>query len=353
MAHPTDSRSTYRARAVRWGYIWALWSAVLWGAWYVPGTAVWHEKPFAHLPNDQTQTLLLAAAVITALNAIAVLLFLFIWLIVLGKFADYFRTMVRTRISKWLFAAAIFGGPMAIFGSYLAIRYVGSIFSAVAGLLFPIVGAALARLWYREQITPRAAIGILIIVTGGLSIYAPGLLGELHGNAGHSSWLGYLGGAMAAFGWGTEGAVAGRVLDVTDPDCGMTIRFTAETLYWTLLILPGFWLFTNEPVGSFLLSSMNVQTIKWVLVGGMSFAYCYVSSWKSFPLIGVGRGQAVANLYGVFAVAFISVFTLTLPRWYFLLGLGLVVAGGTLMYTENSNRLDTVRAAPATSPRQT
>ena len=42
-------------------------------------------------------------------------------------------------------------------------------------------------------------------------------------------------------------SLAGKALDVTDPDIGLTIRFTAESLYWVVLIVPiasiflGYW----------------------------------------------------------------------------------------------------------------
>ncbi|MGO4811967.1 EamA family transporter [Cupriavidus sp. 2MCAB6] len=341
-----QAKVAFRARSIRWGFIWALWCAVLWGAWYVPGAAVWKEAPFATMDMANPRQFLTAAAVITTFNAFSVLLFLFLWLIVLGKFQDFGRTLVRVRrISKWYFAAAIFGGPMAIFGSFLAMGYVGAVFAAIAGLLYPIIGASIARIWYNEKITMRAALGILVIVGGGIAIYAPGILGELSGaSTRHTSWLGYLGGAMAAIGWGVEGALAGRALDVTDPDCGITVRFTAESIYWLCLVLPALALFGDVDVIHLIIQTWNLKAITWLLLAGITFGFCYVSWYKSFPLIGVGRGQAIAALYGAFAVVFLAAFTLQFPAWNFLLGLAMVVSGAFLMYTEKSDVLEVVRS---------
>ena len=341
------ARAQHRRRSVKWGYIWALWCAVFWGAWYLPGTAVWSAAPYKFMAFETTGEFLLAAAVITAFNAVGVLLFQLLWLASLDKLDDYWRTLLRfSTISKWFFLAAIFGGPCALFGSYLAIGFIGPIFAAVAALLYPIIGATLARFWYNEKITLRAAIGILVIVGGGVTIFVPGLFSETASTS-DLVWIGYLGGAMAAFGWGVEGAVAGRALDVTDPDVGITIRFTAEVFYWVFLLLPAAALFYDAPVIELVQATFNFWAILWLLLAGLTFGFCYVTWYKSFPLIGVGRGQAIGALYGVFAVIFLAIFAFQFPEWNFLLGLALTVSGGFLMITESSEVVEVVRAPSA------
>jgi len=339
-------RAKHRERNVRWGFGWALWCAVLWGAWYIPGSAFYYEEPFVAL-SETTGGFLKAAAVITALNAVAVLLAMFLWTSVLGKTRDYGRTIRRRNTSKWFFLAAIFGGPMAIYGSFLAIGYVGAQFGAVAALLYPVVGAFLARLWLKETITARAALGIVIIVVGGVFIFTPGLLDEIGNPTGTGAWLGYLGGVMAMFGWGIEGVIAGKALDVTDPDVGLTIRFTAESLYWVLLILPvsviflGWELFTIA--GDAIANPINLV---WLALAGLTFGFCYVSWYKSFPLIGVGRGQAIAALYGPFALLFLWAFTFAAPSWQFVVGGIICVIGSFVLFTEPRGVLEVIRSLP-------
>jgi drug/metabolite transporter (DMT)-like permease len=344
MTDLSTARAQHHTRSIRWGFAWALWCAILWGAWYVPGTAIWYERPYVNMNVDHTGTFLMAAAVITAFNAVAVLIWLVVWTGVLGKWAEFFRTLRQLRfISKWYFLGAILGGPIAIFGSFIAIGYIGPVFAAIAALMYPIVGAIAAKLWYAEKITARAALGILIIIAGGVAVYAPGIFSELSGT-GTGRWLGYVGGLMAAVGWGLEGAIAGRALDVTDPDVGLPVRFFAETLYWVLLIVPAIALFTNLPVGDVIVQTFNPWAIVWLLLAGLTFGFCYVSWYKAFPLIGVGRGQAFAALYGVFAVMFLAVFAGQIPGWNFVLGLVLTVIGGFVMYTERSEVLEVLRA---------
>ncbi len=144
-----EARKKYRVRSVRWGFYWAMWCAVLWGAWYIPGTAVWYEKPFVDMGSGGQSEFLLAAAVITALSSLAVLFFLFVWLGVLEKWGEYARTVRQVRISKWFCFGAVFGGPCALFGSYLAIGYVGPVFAAIAAL--GLITAAIYSLWMMQQ----------------------------------------------------------------------------------------------------------------------------------------------------------------------------------------------------------
>lgn len=331
-------------RQQRWGFLWALWTAILWGAWYVPGTALWFEHPFSAIGNEQLALKLAATAVMTWWHALAVLLFLFLWNAVLGKVPDYFRTVVRLRrLSKWYALASLCGGPMAIFGSYMAMGYVGPVFAAVTSLFYPVVGAVIARLWFRERISARMAWGMAIIIVGGVVIYGPGLGGEMADGQTHA-WLGYLGGLMSALGWGAEGAVAARAMDVTDPDVGIQCRFSFEVLFWGLLILPALALFSDLPVGHLLLATVSEpRAVTWIVLAAACHAYCYTSFYKSFSLIGVGRGEAVGNLYAVFALIFIALFTLALPPWYFLVGLVLAVAGSFVMFKEPAEAVAQLR----------
>jgi drug/metabolite transporter (DMT)-like permease len=338
-------RRDYRNRQVRWGFIWALWCAVLWGAWYVPGTVIYAEKPFADMAGA-TSDYLLAAMVITTLNAIAVLIALFVWVGVLGKTGDYVRTLRQVKISRWYGPAGL-AGMLAIFGSILAIAYVGPQFSAVAALLYPIVGALVARIWYHENITRRATLGILVIVVGGVVIFAPGIVGELTG-AGTGGLLGYVGGALAFLGWGIEGGIAGRALDVSDPDVGITLRFTAEVTLWVVVAVP----VTAALAGNKLWSTIGAtlsspNDLLLLLLLGLTFGFCYVSWYKSFPLIGVGRGQAIAALYGPLALVWLYVFTLKPPGIQFVIGAIVAVIGSFVLFTEKRDVLEVIRAVPS------
>jgi len=344
-----ELRSEYRNRQVRWGFIWALTCAVLWGAWYVPGSVIYAEAPFVDAPTSGGGYLL-AAVVVTILNAVACLIAMAVWVAVLGKTKDYGRTLRQVRISRW-YAPAGLAGMLAIFGSVVAIAYIGAAFAAVAALLYPIVGAFAARAWYSETITKRAALGIVVIVVGGVVIFAPGILGEL-GGAGSGAWLGYVGGALAIIGWGLEGAIAGRALDVSDPDVGLTLRFTAEVAIWVVIVVPIVAITAGAAFWTTLGAALTNPTVLLLLVLlGLTFGFCYVSWYKSFPLIGVGRGQAIAALYGPLALVWLYVFTLEPPGVEFVIGGLIAVVGSFVLFTERRDVLEVLRAVPSRTSR--
>jgi drug/metabolite transporter (DMT)-like permease len=329
---------------VRWGFIWALWCAVLWAAWYVPGYAIYYEQPFVDLAQGGNAGNILAAMVVAFLNAIAVLIFMFVWVGTLGKTGEYFRTLRQKRIAFWYLPAGLSGG-LAIFGTYVAMVYVGPGFAAVAGLLYPLVGAMLARLWYNERITARAALGLLVLVTGAVLIFLPGLISDLGMEGNSSRWIGYVGGAMAFIGWGLEGAVAGRALDVSDPDVGLTVRFTAEVMIWVVIGVPIAWMLAGDVLWTSMGTALaQIGVWHMLVLMGMTFAFCYVSWYKSFPLIGVGRGQAIAALYGPLSLVYLWIFGGLTPDIWFAVGATVAVIGSFILFTEGRGVLEVIRA---------
>ena len=111
---------------------------------------------------------------------------------------------------------------------------------------------------------------------------------------------------MAAVGWGLEGVVAGKALDVCEPDVGLHLRFCFEALIWVVILVVLTLL--GIPMFSTFGLLLDPATILVILLLGLSFAWCYVCWYKSFPMLGVARGQAVGSLYAACAVIFLCIF---------------------------------------------
>ncbi len=341
-----QSRQIEHKKRIKIGYTMALFCAVLWGLWYLPGEAVWVLEPFDSMwvaidaTHGESVALVVIAALITGLNALTVLLALLLWNGALGKFKEMKRTIRQIKpCTRHFFFASIFGGPMAILGSFIAIGFIGGGFAAVAALLYPVVGTLVSVKWGGQRITQRALAGISMIVLGGIIIYIIGAYQDLQAGG---SLIGYLGGAMAALGWGIEGAVAGKALDISEPDIGITLRFLAENVLWWIVIIPALFI-AGFPMYEYAFQIFEPVTLLILSMMGLTFGFCYVSWYKSFPLIGVGRGQGIANLYGLFAVIFIFLFLGWEPTWTVLIGGSLCIIGSLVMYTEEPLELESLR----------
>ncbi|WP_440951461.1 hypothetical protein [Methanococcoides sp. FTZ1] len=283
---------------------------------------------------------LVATVCITAAQALAFSIVLgIVWSGGMGKFADLPRTLFTYNISKWYAFAAALGGPIAIFGTTLAIGYVGGAFAASAALLCSVVGAFAAKVWYGENISKRAWAGICLIILGGIFILNPSqMMTEIMNPASPDGlWLGYLGGLMSAIGWGLEGAVAARVLDITDADTGVVVRFMSESLIWLIVLIPismiifGFDVMVTALVGTFTSPSFLI----WMLIVSLTMGVCYIALYKSYPLIGVGRGLSIGTLYVPFAILGLSVFMGVPIGWWIIIGASIAIVGTFVMYWDS------------------
>ncbi|MDI3486839.1 MAG: hypothetical protein PWQ50_2059 [Methanolobus sp.] len=331
---------------VRWGFIWAFTCAVLWGLGYVALSMLWIVPPFGDwmIFPEGASGYLVATIIMTACTAITFSVVLtFVWVGGQSKLADLPRTILFFKVSKWYALAAAFGGPIAIFGSTIAVGYIGAAFAASAALLCSVVGAIVAKLWYGENITRRAWAGICMIIIGGIFIWNPSqMLAEIMNPAAPDGiWIGYVGGVMSAIGWGMEGAVAARALDITDADTGLVVRFISEALLWIFVLWPiSMLVFGIDTMATVIVATLSSPSfLIWIVITGLSLGLCYIALYKSFPLIGVGRGLSVSTLYVPFAMVSLYVFMGAPIAWWLVLGAMIAVLGTFVMYWESGDSL--------------
>ena len=98
-------------------------------------------------------------------------------------------------------------------------------------------------------------------------------------------------------------------------------------------------------------------TFLMVLLIGFSFAWCYVTWYKSFPMIGVARGQAIGSLYAACAVIFLAIFlgpeaalgytddTMMIIVGTTIAGLIICLIGSFLLITEDAEDVASLREA--------
>ena len=247
-------------KKIRFGLIMGIFCALYWGVWYVPGYAIWGFDSFLY-PDMSAKGIssdlesLLDCLFLTCINATACALVLFIWNGALGKLREWKRTLIEVKAASKYFMLAGLCGACAVYGTYIASTFLSPGFAAVAGLLYPIIGTIMSVLYLKQKVSKRGYLSIIVLLAGGITLYAGSMItgGSVGGNA-------------------TLGAIGGYPM--------------------------------LDTIGQI----ANPSVFLAVLLIGLSFAWCYVTWYKSFPFLGVARGQAVGSLYAACAVIFLIIF---------------------------------------------
>jgi len=329
---------------VKWGFIWAILTAVMWGIGYVPLQTIWFIEPLSigYGFEDPNTGYLVGSYLDAFVQAMMFgLILTIVWSGATGKYREWKRVITNRKILKWLFAGALCGGPMAIFGTALATGYIGATFAASVSLLSCVVGALVGRLFNHEKFSIKAIIGIIVIVVGGVIILDPAVMIDniLHPTGEGNVLLGYLGALMSVIGWGVEGNLSVRALNITDADASLPVRFFIEFVFWCIFMLP----LLLCLVGPDAFFSCMQQTFSngpflfWMAMAALSLGFCYAAQYKAFPLIGVGRTLSLCNLY--VPVSMIALFVFLGQPIGVMLVVGSIIAivGTFIMYWEKGN----------------
>ncbi|AMK13527.1 EamA-like transporter family protein [methanogenic archaeon mixed culture ISO4-G1] len=337
------------ANRYKWGFFWILWASILWGFSYVPQELIFYFEPMSTLYDLGGMDLIESVMIVSALQALmfAVVLFL-LWSCVNGKPMEVIRNVCHWPVSKWFLVSAFWGGLMAVFGSYLAVAFIGADFAAAIALLSTVTGAIYGRFLFKEKMSTKLIIGIIITTVGGVLICNPEAIIENMSTPGNEDiWIGYIGGALSAIGWGVETCYNIRGLDVADTEATTAVRYFWEMILWFCIVFPivgalvgfdTFFGFIGECFGNPAIFGLLVFT-------SLSLGLADSLLHKGFPLMGAGRALSVNN------AVYVPISLLTL--WIFLkdydISLWLVagsfvaILGTFVMYWEKGEVLDSLR----------
>lgn len=207
----------------------------------------------------------------------------------------------RTKSGKYVVLAAIIGGPVGMTGYVMAVNYMGASIGAVASAIFPAIGTILAYFFLKEKMKWYQWVFLLFTLLGvyGLS-YSPDLQIK-------NFWLGLLGAAMCAFGWGIEAVILAKCL--TDPEVtdeyALQIRQTTSALFYGIVILPVLsgWGFTAE-----LFTANTGWLLPTIALAGLFATVSYLFYYKAIAQIGASKAMALNVTYCAWAIVFTVVF---------------------------------------------
>lgn len=211
-----------------------------------------------------------------------------------GKLGDFFRTL-STKPGRMMMLAALLGGPIASTAYIVALQMAGSIVIPITALC-PAIGAIMARILFKQKLTPRMLLGIAICFAATLMIGGTGFLAD----APEGLLLGILIAFIAAFGWGLEGCIAGYGTSMIDYEIGITIRQCTSGLSNLIILLPIMGIMAGN-IG--LAPALVIQAVSsgpaliWFIVSAFFAVFAYSLWYKGNSMCGAALGMACNGAY--------------------------------------------------------
>lgn len=251
----------------------------VWGDWYGPNTAGLSAFVIVYMLGAMGSAI---NDTISALWCMGIAGFK-------GKFADFLRS-IKTKPGMMMVAAAAIGGPISSAAYVIAIQMAGSIVIPISALC-PAIGAILARILFKQKLTPRMMVGIAICFIASFMIGST----SMSADAPDGLLLGILIAFICAFGWGLEGCVAGYGTSMIDYEIGITIRQTTSGLGNLIILVP---LMAIIAGNISLAPSLVIEAvtsgpaIKWFIVSGFFAVFAYSLWYKGNSMCGAALGMA-------------------------------------------------------------
>ena len=204
-----------------------------------------------------------------------------------GKLGDFFRC-VQTRPGGIMIVAAVIGGPLASTAYVVGLQQAGSIVVPISALC-PAIGAILARILFKQPLTPRMILGIVICFGASFLIGSTGLGADAPQNL----FLGLFFGFLAALGWGIEGCICGYSSAMIDPEIGITIRQCTSGLSNMIILVPLFGMVSGVNGFSMIAQAFSDWSVMpWFIVAGLGAYLGFMLWYKGNAMCGAALGMA-------------------------------------------------------------
>lgn len=205
-----------------------------------------------------------------------------------GRLGDFTRS-IRTRPGAIMIGSAIIGGPLASTAYVVGLQMAGSIVVPISALC-PAIGAVLARVIFKQELTARMMLGIAICFFA--SVLIGGTAG-LDANASPTVMLGIFFGFLAALFWGIEGCVAGYGTSMIDPEIGITIRQVTSGLTNLILLVPIFGFIAGENGTAMVFQALaDSQSMPYFIIAGLAAYGAFMFWYKGNAMCGAPLGMA-------------------------------------------------------------
>jgi len=300
------------SRFFRRGVIFAVASGIIYGIFSAAITEGMSIGPWADWYGDNTS--MLSAFVIiyvlgmlgSGINDIISAVFATGIASAKGKFLDFLRVL-KTKPGLVMMICALLGGPIANSAYIISLQLIGPIAATISALC-PAIGAIIARVLFKAPLNLRMGIGILICLTATCMI---GSLAFTEVDISPNFVLGLAIAAVAAFGWGFEGAVGGYGTTVIDYEISVSIRQTTSGIVNLFIAVPilcliagnlGLW---PQLVGQAFSSG---PSLAFFAVAGLCSALTFGFWYKGTSMVGAALSMACNGAYSFWVPFFCWLF---------------------------------------------
>jgi len=256
----------------------------VWSDWYGPNTAGLSAFTITYL----------LGALGGAVNDICSAVWAVFNAIIKGKFGDFLRCL-NTTPGRIMILAALVGGPISSTAYVVALQMAGSIIIPITALC-PAIGAILGRILFKQKLSKRMIIGIVICVCASFLIGSTSIAGD----ASENMLLGIGIAFIAALGWGFEGCVAGYGTSMIDSEIGITIRQATSGLANLIILVPIFGKMAGSVSLSFDLAGQAFTSgpaMIWFALSGLCSFLSFMTWYKGTSMCGAALGLACNGTY--------------------------------------------------------
>lgn len=298
------------------GFSFGLSSGLLWGL-----DTVLLGVVMAMGPLSLVQSAFLAPLVSTFLHDFFSSLWMILYTIVTGGVKNFFKS-IKTKSALFIVIGALCGGPIGMTAYLLAIKYIGSGYTAAISSMYPAVAAVFAYIFLKDKLSKKGIIGLIIAISATI------VLGFTTTGNPENILLGIIFALVCVLGWGLECVICayGMKNDVT-PAQALQIRQLISAGTYGILILPiikGYGLVFE----TFSSSTIWILVIT-ALVGTVSYLFYY----NAIDDIGPSRAVALNMTYSAWTII-LGLFVGQPLDFKLIIGCGIILFGSILTTRE-------------------
>ncbi|MDO5409192.1 MAG: DMT family transporter [Lachnospiraceae bacterium] len=328
-----------------WGFQFALWCAILWGACYQLLEILISDERFLHIEIAKRNPYVTGTVLAIVLTSF-IALFAVIWAAVTGDIKEIRKGILSSRKINVYFLIEALAGGLAAWATYVTAGLLNTMFAVFGVMFYPILGAVIAKKWLREKVSSKTRVGMGMILIGWGLFYFQTIAG---GDWGGNTWVGAALGIITGIGWGVEGAIASKVMDMVDSDSNVAVRFLYEAVIWVAIFLLITLVIPENEVWLYMrLLFQDLRAVLMLAVIALALTFNYFSWYRSFTLMGVTEGLVISNTSGFVTVLTGMLLAVFMPAWTDIIACLLMISGIFWIYWYGISRTGVFREVDLT-----